>query len=145
MRVLTKFSGILLCVGLATPILAQNPPAAPAKPTGKYLKVDRFIAELDTNKDGCISHDEWVGAGLDEFNYKMLEQQAAKRDCVTATELLKGPPPDGMDSNGDGYLTVAKMLAYSKAHPMPKGGPGGPGGAGGSGGPPPADAAPDKK
>ena len=107
-----------------------------AQPKGKMLNVDPFIAELDKNKDGCISHDEWAGAGLDEFNYKMLEQQGVKRDCVTKPELLKGPPPDGMDSNGDGYLTVAKMLAYSKAHPQ---GPGGPGGA------PPAGADPGKK
>jgi hypothetical protein len=135
MRAVTQVSKVLLCLSLAVPVLAQNPSAAPAKggaasasakPQGKKLKVDRFIAELDKNKDGCISHDEWAGAGLDVSNFTFLEQQAAKRDCVTAKELLIGPPPDGMDSNGDGYLTVAKMLAYSKAHPAPAGGPDGP-------------------
>jgi hypothetical protein len=140
MRFVPSLPVILLCSALAVPVLAQAPPQSKSTqtgtaPKGTRLKVDRFIAELDKNKDGCISHDEWVGAGLEEFNFKMLEQQAAKRDCVTETELLKGPSPEGMDTNGDGYLTVAKMLAYSKAHPMPAGGPDGPA---------PANAAPQK-
>jgi hypothetical protein len=102
-----------------------------------YYKSDKMIAELDTKHDGCIHKQAWVAAGLPEATYSILEGQAAVRDCVTAKELTKGPAPAGLDTNGDGYITVAKLKAQlAKGGNEPGGGgPGSPSGQGGQGGP----------
>ena len=123
---------------LSNTVFAQTPPAAapqgqpsaaPSQSTGKKLNVDRFVAELDVNKDGCVSQKEWVGAGLPEFHFQALSAQAEKKDCVTKKELLIGNPPDGIDINGDGYLAVAEMIEYTKKTSGGGGGNSGPGGA----------------
>jgi len=96
-----------------------------------YYKSDKLIAELDTKHDGCIHKEAWIAAGLPEGTYSILEGQAAVRDCVTAKELTKGPAPAGLDTNGDGYITVAKLKAQlAKSGTEPGGGPG-PGSPGG--------------
>ena len=103
----------------APPQGAPGPGPAPGsagQSSGVHLKPDKMIAELDTNHDGCISKKEWTSAGLPEAIYGTLEGQAEKRDCVTAKELTKGPAPAGIDTNGDGYMTVQKLKDYVKTH-----------------------------
>jgi hypothetical protein len=103
-----------------------------------YLKPDKMIEELDTNKDGCVSLQEWLAGGLPASIYATLEGQAEKRDCVTGREMTKGTVPEEINTNHDGYLTVAEMKAYIATHPVPEGpsGSGGPdAGAPGAGGP----------
>jgi len=101
-----------------------------------YYKSDKLIAEVDTNKDGCLSKAEWVAAGLPDGTYSILEGQAAVRDCVTDKELTKGPAPAGLDTNGDGYITVAKLRAQLAKNGSEPGGGGAAGGQGGPGGGP---------
>jgi hypothetical protein len=129
---------------LSTTAMAQQPQAAttqtsaPAKSEqdkSKKLNVDKFVDELDKNRDGCVSHSEWVNAGLLEFNFEALSAQAEKKDCVTKKELLIGNPPDGIDINGDGYITVAEMIEYSRKNS------GGGNGNSNTGGSPPGGAA----
>jgi hypothetical protein len=101
-----------------------------------YYKSDKLIAELDTKHDGCIHKEAWIAAGLPEGTYSILEGQAAVRNCVTATELTKGPAPAGLDTNGDGYITVAKLkdqLSKGGSEPGGGGGQGAPGGQAGPG------------
>jgi hypothetical protein len=117
---------IMLAMGslvFASSIWAQNgappqqaPAAAEGQSQGVMLKPDKMIAELDTNHDGCVSKQEWTSAGLPEAIYNTLEGQAAKRDCVTAAEFTKGPAPAGIDTDGDGYLSVQELKAYVKNH-----------------------------
>ena len=138
MRISTIVIGIALSTTLSLPMSAQN--------TGTKLNPDKMIAELDANKDGCISRQEWAAGGLPDPIYSILEGQASKRDCVTAVELTKGDAPAGIDTDGDGYLSVAEMKAYTASHPAPDGpsgssvpaaggpGPGQPGGAPKTGG-----------
>jgi Ca2+-binding EF-hand superfamily protein len=83
---------------------------------GVYLKSDKMIAELDTNKDGCICKAEWTGAGLPEAIFGTLEGQAEQRDCVTDAELTKGAAPAGIDTNNDGYMEVEELKTYVAAH-----------------------------
>jgi hypothetical protein len=101
-----------------------------------------MMAELDTKHDGCIHKQAWLDAGLPEAIYSTLEGQADKRDCVTGKELTKGPSPAGIDTNGDGYMTVEKLKAYVAVHGTEPGTGGGPGGPGGPGGAPEVQAEP---
>jgi len=67
---------------LATPALAQTPPAAaPASPR------ERLIA-ADSNKDGKWSKEEWLAAGRREMGFAMID--ADKDGFVTQPELAEG-------------------------------------------------------
>jgi len=143
MRVAFIIIGIILYMSLPASVPAQAPQSSsPQSSTdtasqqgkGKKLNVDRFVAELDTDKDGCISHTEWIAPGLGEFHFQALSGQAEKNDCVTKRELLIGDPPDGIDLNGDGYLTVSEMIEFTK---ISSGGKGMDSGNSGQGGAPP--------
>lgn len=143
MRVAFIIIGIMLYTSLPVSVPAQPPQssspqsstdAASNQGKGKKLNVDRFVAELDTNKDGCISHKEWTAPGLGDFHFQALSGQAEKNDCVTKRELLIGDPPDGIDLNRDGYLTVSEMIEFTK---MSSNGKGMDSGNSGQGGAPP--------
>lgn len=149
MRIFTIVIGMALTTAMAVPMLAQDASGAPPQGEGApesstqkkmvYLKPDKMIEELDTNKDGCVSKAEWLAGGLPASIYPILEGQAEKRDCVTGREMTKGTVDAAIDTDGDGYLTVSEMKAYIAKNPVsdpPAGGPGagGPGGGPSSGG-----------
>ena len=178
MRTNSVIAAAIVCLVLEIPALTQNaPPPAPSQNGSasatttvpkKKMNAERVIQELDTNHDGCVSHEEWKAAALGEDHYQAL---ANAKGCVTREAMEKNQPPAEMDTNGDGYLTVAKMKAFAakqsgagpqSAAPQGQGAPGAmPGGAmsgapggtpdggapgamGGGPGPAPTSTTPDK-
>jgi len=97
-------------------------------------KFSKVTEQVDTNHDGKMSRAEWQAAGLPSSSFNMFEQG---RGFVLQEDYENNPAPDGIDINGDGYLTVDEFVAFDKkmSANMPPGGlpPGGP-----QGGPPPA-------
>jgi hypothetical protein len=106
--------GIALLAGLSAGAVAQEPMlrdagenvsvrgAAPAAPLDK----GPFIDEVDANHDGCLSHEEWTAAGAPESSYQGL------KDANGCARFTSNPPPAGLDTNGDGKLTLAEMKAF---------------------------------
>jgi len=93
-----------LALFATTPLFAQ--PVG-----GKLMDASGFIAEIDRNGDGCASHAEWKRAGAPESSYQGLKDD---KGCVTAAHMNTVPGPDGIDTNGDGKLTLAEMKAFDK-------------------------------
>jgi hypothetical protein len=127
-------TAILLLVGmaLAMPCMAQNAPGgAPAGgPSGfAKLKVDSFFAEIDTNKDGKLSSEEWKAAGLKDYVFSMVDGKNKKQGFLTKEELATEGWPLEMDANKDGVLTIAKMKAYDNTRSAANSGGAAPGGA----------------
>ncbi|MCA0242149.1 MAG: TonB-dependent receptor [Proteobacteria bacterium] len=85
--------------------------AAAAQPAGKTMDVRPFFSEVDLDGDGCATREEWQRAGAPMSSYEMLKDA---RGCVTVEAMSKVPAPDGIDTNGDGRLTLAKMKAFDK-------------------------------
>jgi hypothetical protein len=85
--------------------------AAWAQPAPKTMDVTGFIAEIDRNHDGCASKAEWQRAGAPMSSYNMLKDE---RGCVTVERMNQTAAPDGIDTNGDGKLTLAEMKAFDK-------------------------------
>lgn len=88
------------------------PAAAHAAPSQPDMRA--FIAEVDRNKDGCASHDEWFGLGLPKSAYDMLKDA---KGCVTLKAMTDTPAPPGIDLNGDGKVTVAEFLEFDRRGP----------------------------
>jgi hypothetical protein len=143
MRIWTIIFAAIVCMILAMPVLAQNPPRQGAHlrkaagMTGKNFKVDSFVSRVDTNKDGSMTKEEWKAAGLIDTPFTMCDSN--KDNKITTAEMAACGLPEGMDANGDSALTVDEMIEFDKKMAAGGGGPGGsggaPGGAPGKGGP----------
>lgn len=84
---------------------------APTPPAGKRLNIEPFIAEVDVNKDGCMSAEEWKKAGAPQSSYDMLNNN---KGCVMADKMRATEGPPDIDLNGDGKLTLAEMKEFDK-------------------------------
>ena len=100
---------------------AQGSPApAPAGKKTPPLDIRPFVQEVDRNHDGCMSAQEWKAAGAPQSAYNMLKDE---RGCVTEARMNATAPPDGIDLNHDGKVTLAEMKAFDKkGPPRPKAG-----------------------
>jgi len=110
----SKRKPLLISIQLALSMMAAHAAwaqAGPADPSAKPTVLDKapFIAEVDTNRDGCMDRAEWTAAGLPESMFRQLKDT---RGCV---QFTGAPAPAGLDSNGDGKLTVAKVLAFDRS------------------------------
>lgn len=88
-----------------------NAHAAEPAPNSSKLDLSLLIKVVDTNHDGCMSHQEWKAAGLPESSYAGLKD---KQGCVTLERMNAGSPPPGIDLNGDGKLTVEEFREFDK-------------------------------
>jgi hypothetical protein len=96
---------LMLVVALCSVGLVQAQP----KNAAKQADVSGLIAELDTNHDGCVSHEEWTRGGAPETAYQTVKDP---NGCVTVAGMNKVPQPEGLDANGDGKLTLAELKAF---------------------------------
>ncbi len=70
-----------------------------------------FFREVDRNHDGCITQAEWRKTGAPASAYDMLKDAAG---CVSVAAMQRTEAPDGIDTNGDGKLTLAELKAFDR-------------------------------
>jgi hypothetical protein len=76
------------------------------------LDIGPFVAEVDADKDGCMTYHEWVEvAGAPKRSFEMFKDA---RGCVTYARMDDEAPPEGIDTNGDGRLTVTELKAFDQ-------------------------------
>jgi hypothetical protein len=135
----------ILGMALAVSCSAQNAPGgAQAGAQGSaqgghpstdvQLKGNKFLAQVDTNKDGKISKEEWKALDLPDAVFTRMDTD--KDGFLTLNELEANWYPGTLDSNKDGILTVDKMKAFdakmkSQQSSGGNSGAGAPGGAAG--------------
>jgi len=142
MRISNTIYSVLLCSVMALPMMAQQ--GAPqgggaaqgggGQDTNHTLKVDQFIQEVDTDKDGRISKAEWKAAGL--LDNVITTMDTDKDGYLSKQELEVNKFPDGIDVDHKGILTLENMKAFDQKMGFGKAGAG----AGGAGAPLAADA-----
>jgi hypothetical protein len=144
MRISNRMYPMLLCAALILPVMAQQGApqgGGPAQSGGGQsqnhtLKVDHFIQQVDTDKDGRISKAEWQAAGLLDNVFTTMDTN--KDGYLSKEELEVNKFPDGIDAYHNGILTLENMKAFDKKMGFGKPGAGGAGGAGA----PPSGSAP---
>jgi Ca2+-binding EF-hand superfamily protein len=105
----------ILCATLASPALAQSAPPPQGGASGEpsdsvHLDPTPFIQEVDTNKDGNVSKQEWQAAGLVEMVFSRFDSN--NKGYLTKSDLAGMYHPPTLDSNKDGKLSLAEMKAH---------------------------------
>jgi Ca2+-binding EF-hand superfamily protein len=72
---------------------------------GRTYNAIPIVNAIDGNKDGIMTHEEWTAAGAPEGSFQGFIKKSGK-DYVTKQEFLAETPPNGIDKNCDGYITI---------------------------------------
>jgi hypothetical protein len=107
---------------------AQGAPggSAPAKASAQKtcppyddakMKADatQIADAIDKNKDGRMTQEEWLAAGAPENSFKyFMAKDKDKKGYVTREVYLAETPPDGLDANCDGKLTLKEFQDFDR-------------------------------
>lgn len=114
---------------------------------GKTFDANPIVDAIDTNGDDKMTHEEWTAAEAPEPSWNMFneKEEVKAQGYITREQFVSEAPPNGIDTDCDGFITIEEFLATKKWN-MGGGGPGGPGGppGEGAGGPPPGGAPPQQ-
>lgn len=101
----------------------------PAPPRGEIRKEkpnhQPLFNAIDSNKDGCMTEEEWKAAGAPMSSFNGLVQDG----CVTPEHMMASQAPEGIDLNNDGFFTIEEFKAFDKKMSTQMSAGGGPGGA----------------
>jgi hypothetical protein len=98
----------------------QGAPQGGGEGENHALNCDRFIAQLDTDRDGRISKAEWQAQGLLDNVFTTMDTN--KDGYLSKDEFAVNKWPAGIDANHDGILTLENMKAFDKKMGFGKGG-----------------------
>jgi hypothetical protein len=68
-----------------------------------------LINYIDINKDDCMTKEEWDTAGMPKMAFEFM----AKDGCVKP-ETFSPVRAEGIDINGDGFLTIEEFIEYDR-------------------------------
>lgn len=140
------FSEISFAQAQSVPAQGDTPPAGaapggapPGGQGGAKLDQTPMFNEIDKNKDGKATSEEWKAAGAPDMVFQMSD--ANKDSQITLEELNASSPPADVDKDKDGKASLKEVKDFLSTMPA-QGGGGAPGGAAGgtpvgaAGGPP---------
>ena len=98
----------------------------PYREEGRTYDATPIVNAIDTNMDNIMTHEEWTRAGAPEPSWEMfMGMDKEKKGYITREEFLAESPPDTIDKNCDGYITIWEFRAFAQMGP-PGGAPPGP-------------------
>jgi|GEM_PF-1241239 len=139
-------SGISFAQAQGAPEQGGTPPAGaapggtpPGGQGGAKLDQTPMFNEIDKNKDGKATSEEWKAAGAPDMVFQMADSN--KDSQVTLEELSASSPPADVDKDKDGKASLTEVKEFLATMPA-QGSGGAPGGApGGTDGGAPTGAA----
>jgi hypothetical protein len=137
MRVLFTVSAVVLSLFIAGSVVAGPEPPGQCPPyddPDMTYDPSPIVNAIDTNMDGIMSREEWTAAEAPEPSWNFFMEKLENKGYISREDFLNEAPPDGVDANCDGFISVWEFLA-TKEWDMSGAGDGPPPG-GDAGGPP---------
>lgn len=124
MRILHVVFTTFFCLVVAGFSFAQDSEESVGCPPydDPYLTFDArpIVNAIDTNQDGIMTLEEWTDAGAPEASWNMfMEQDESGKGYISRYEFITETPPDGIDANCDGYITIWEFLKFAENAPPP--------------------------
>lgn len=144
MRVLCTISTVILSLFIAGSVMAGPEPPGQCPPyddPNMTYDARPIVNAIDTNMDGIMSREEWTAAEAPEPSWNMFMEKLNNKGFITLEDFLGEAPPNGVDANCDGFISIWEFLA-TKEWDMGGAGDGSP--PGGDAGGPPGGALPQK-
>jgi len=120
MNILKLFPAIFLFLVLAGTTAAQDS-AGPGKcppydDPDMTFDANPIVDAIDLNGDDKMTHDEWMAAEAPEPSWNMFMGKKKIKDqgYITRKDFIKETPPNGIDTNCDGFITIDEFLATKK-------------------------------
>lgn len=115
---------------------------------GKTFDASPIVDAIDTNGDDKLTYEEWTAAEAPEPSWNMFneKEEIKAQGYITREQFVNETPPNGVDTDCDGFITLDEFLATKKwkMGGPPSGDAGGPPPGGDAGGPPPGGAPPQQ-
>lgn len=115
------FFATLLLAGLTQQANSQstqgNKGTCPPYSDNKKFDSSPIVDAIDTNHDGKLTHEEWKKSGAPEasWNSFMSKENIKKQGYISRADFVSETPPDGVDANCDGKITLEEFLNFSKS------------------------------
>ena len=95
---------------------AGGPGKCPPYADGRKPDPSPIVRAIDRNHDGRMTHAEWQAAKAPEASWHFFEQKGKVRPpgYLTREDFLAEAPPNGIDTNCDGRITLKEFLATKK-------------------------------
>ena len=120
MNSLRALSSILFFLTMASATLAQDETAPgkcpPYDEPGKTFDANHIVDAIDTNGDGKMTHKEWVAAEAPDPSWNMFmdKEKVKAQGYITREDFVNETPPNGIDTDCDGFITIDEFLATKK-------------------------------
>jgi hypothetical protein len=116
MRMTLLFVTLGLGLHGATASAAAGPGKCPPYADSRKVDASPIFDAIDINKDGRATHEEWVKAKAPEPSWNMFNGRDAikQQGYITRAQFLAESPPNGIDANCDGKITLDEFLATKK-------------------------------
>jgi hypothetical protein len=114
MRVSFAVSVVVLSLFIAGSALAGPEPPGQCPPyddPDMTYDARPIINAIDTDMDGIMSREEWTAAEAPEPSWSFFMEKLDNKGYITREDFLNEAPPDGVDANCDGFISVWEFLA----------------------------------
>jgi hypothetical protein len=120
MDTLRSLSAIFLFLAMAGTALAQDETGPgkcpPYDEPGKTYDASPIVDAIDTNGDDRMTRKEWAAAEAPDpsWNMFMQKEKVKAQGYITRDDFVKETPPNGIDTDCDGFITLDEFLATKK-------------------------------
>jgi hypothetical protein len=125
-------AGVTALFLAAVCVAADGPGKCPPYADGRTYDASPIVDAIDKNRDGKMTHEEWQTAEAPEasWSFFMAKENIKTQGFITRADFLAESPPNGIDTDCDGKITIDEFLATKKWQMGPP--------PGANAGPPPA-------
>jgi hypothetical protein len=114
MRIIFTFSTVFFGLFIYGSVLAGPEPPGQCPPyddPDMTYDARPIVNAIDTNMDDIMSLEEWTEADAPTASWSFFMEKLDNKGFITREDFLNEAPPNGVDANCDGFISLWEFLA----------------------------------